>query len=159
MVSIRCSICAALPRTRIRQIHLAGHSNNGDHLIDTHDQPIAAAVWDLYAESVALLGAVPAMIERDDHIPPLQELVAELDIARVPSVTRRWRRSPDVAARGCKRSMQAQVMGGDNGSMHHVADAPPLSPAARLAIYRNRLCQPLDRHAAIDIRQTASGSR
>lgn len=72
----------ALPRARIRQIHLAGHSNNGDHLIDTHDQPIAAEVWNLYAESVALLGLVPAMIERDDHIPPLPELVAELEIAR-----------------------------------------------------------------------------
>lgn len=72
----------ALPRARIRQIHLAGHSNNGDHLIDTHDHPIAPEVWDLYAESVALLGAVPTMIERDDHIPPLPELIAELDEAR-----------------------------------------------------------------------------
>ena len=72
----------ALPRARIRQIHLAGHSNNGNHLIDTHDQPIAAEVWDLYAASVTLLGLVPAMIERDDHIPPLPELITELDIAR-----------------------------------------------------------------------------
>jgi len=77
----------ALPRDRIRQIHLAGHSNNGDHLIDTHDHPVAAGVWNLYAAAVGLFGPVPAMIERDDNIPPLAELIAELDIARKISRT------------------------------------------------------------------------
>jgi len=72
----------ALPCSRIRQIHLAGHSNNGNHLIDTHDQPICEEVWQLYGEAVQLFGAVPAMIERDDNIPPLAELVDELDMAR-----------------------------------------------------------------------------
>ena len=71
-----------LPRARIRQIHLAGHSDHGDHLIDTHDQPVCAAVWELYAQSIAMFGTVPTMIERDDNIPPLAELIAELDIAR-----------------------------------------------------------------------------
>ena len=72
----------ALPSSRIRQIHLAGHSDNGNHLIDTHDQPICEEVWQLYGEAVQLFGAVPAMIERDDNIPPLAELVDELDMAR-----------------------------------------------------------------------------
>jgi uncharacterized protein len=72
----------AMPRARIRQIHLAGHSDHGDHLIDTHDQPVCEAVWRLYGEAVALFGAVPTMIERDDNIPALPELVAELDRAR-----------------------------------------------------------------------------
>ena len=72
----------AMPKDRVRQFHLAGHSDMGDHLIDTHDHPIAAPVWDLYAEAVAHFGAVPTMIERDDNIPPLGELVAELDQAR-----------------------------------------------------------------------------
>ena len=72
----------ALPQARIRQIHLAGHSNHGDHLIDTHDAPIVSEVWDLYAAAVARFGAIPTMIERDDNIPPLAELTAELDIAR-----------------------------------------------------------------------------
>ena len=40
------------------------------------------AVWSLYGYTVRRLGAVPTMIERDDHIPPLAELVAELDVAR-----------------------------------------------------------------------------
>jgi len=71
-----------LPRAAVRQVHLAGHTNNGHHLVDTHDGPVCEAVWDLYEHSVARFGDVPAMIERDDHIPPLAELVAELDIAR-----------------------------------------------------------------------------
>lgn len=72
----------AVPRERVRQFHLAGHSNMGDHLIDTHDHPIAPPVWDLYRKALAHFGPVPTMIERDDNIPPLSELVAELDMAR-----------------------------------------------------------------------------
>ena len=72
----------AMPRERVRQIHLAGHEDHGEHLIDTHDQPVCDGVWALYAHTVKRLGAVPTMIERDDHIPPLAELLAELDRAR-----------------------------------------------------------------------------
>ena len=59
----------AMPKARVRQFHLAGHSDMGGHLIDTHDHPIVAPVWDLYARAVAQFGAVPTMIERDDNIP------------------------------------------------------------------------------------------
>ncbi|HEV7613003.1 MAG TPA: DUF692 domain-containing protein [Steroidobacteraceae bacterium] len=72
----------AMPKGRVRQFHLAGHSDLGGHLIDTHDHPIVQPVWDLYCAAVAKFGAVPTMIERDDNIPPLDELVAELQIAR-----------------------------------------------------------------------------
>jgi uncharacterized protein (UPF0276 family) len=72
----------AIPKLKVRQFHLAGHSDMGGHLIDTHDHPIAPAVWDLYGAAVAHFGAVPTMIERDDNIPALSELAAELDIAR-----------------------------------------------------------------------------
>jgi uncharacterized protein len=72
----------AVPKDRVRQFHLAGHSDLGGHLIDTHDHPIAGPVWELYREAVSHFGAVPTMIERDANIPPLSELVAELDVAR-----------------------------------------------------------------------------
>src|SRR6202790_1473706 len=72
----------AIPKDRVRQFHLAGHSDMGGHLIDTHDHPIVAPVWDLYAQAVALFGDVPTMIERDDNIPELGELVRELNLAR-----------------------------------------------------------------------------
>ena len=72
----------ALPAHRVQQIHLAGHSDNGDHIIDTHDHPVALPVWDLYAQACRRFGAVAAMIERDDHIPPLADLLDELATAR-----------------------------------------------------------------------------
>ena len=71
-----------VPADRVQQIHLAGHTDHGDHLIDTHDHPVADPVWALYAEALARLGPVATMIERDDRIPPLAELVCELDRAR-----------------------------------------------------------------------------
>ncbi len=73
---------AAIPTERVGQIHLAGHSDHGSHLLDTHDHPICEAVWALYGDAVARFGAVTTMVERDDHIPPLEELVDELDRAR-----------------------------------------------------------------------------
>jgi uncharacterized protein (UPF0276 family) len=72
----------AIPVDRVQQMHLAGHENNGDYLIDTHDHPVPDPVWELYAAAVRRFGNVSTMIERDDNIPPLEELVAELDAAR-----------------------------------------------------------------------------
>jgi uncharacterized protein (UPF0276 family) len=72
----------AMPAERVVQIHLAGHEDHGGHLIDTHDQPVCEQVWQLYAYTAARLGPKPTMIERDDHIPPLPELLAELAEAR-----------------------------------------------------------------------------
>ena len=72
----------AIPAVAVRQIHLAGHEDHGNYIIDTHDHPICDAVWDLYAYTIRRLGAVPTMIERDDNIPSLDELIAELDAVR-----------------------------------------------------------------------------
>jgi uncharacterized protein (UPF0276 family) len=71
-----------IPMDRVAQIHLAGHSNEGDYIIDTHDAPIIQPVWDLYAETINHFGAVSTMIERDDNIPALAELLLEVDHAR-----------------------------------------------------------------------------
>jgi len=71
-----------LPASRVQQFHLAGHEQGNALLIDTHDAPVADAVWRLYVEAVRRFGHVSTMIERDDHIPPLDSLRAELDHAR-----------------------------------------------------------------------------
>lgn len=71
-----------IPADRVRQIHLAGHSQGKDMLIDTHDSPIADAVWSLYAHAMSKVGPVATMIERDDNIGPLHELLTELAMAR-----------------------------------------------------------------------------
>jgi len=72
----------AIPIERVQQIHLAGHENHGDYLVDTHDHPVPDPVWELYAAAVRRFGSVSTMIERDANIPPLEELCAELDAAR-----------------------------------------------------------------------------
>lgn len=66
---------------RVRQFHLAGHTDTGDLIIDTHDAPICASVWDLYREALQHFGPTSTMIERDGEIPPFEELRAELAIA------------------------------------------------------------------------------
>jgi uncharacterized protein (UPF0276 family) len=73
---------AAIPVERVQQIHLAGHQNHGDYLIDTHDHPVPDPVWALYADAVRRFGRVSTMIERDANIPPLAELQDELMAAR-----------------------------------------------------------------------------
>lgn len=72
----------ALPVHRIQQFHLAGHKQCQSHIIDTHDRPITHDVWELYRYALKRFGNVPTLIERDADIPPLRELVAELNHAR-----------------------------------------------------------------------------
>jgi uncharacterized protein (UPF0276 family) len=72
----------ALPHERIVQMHLAGHTDKGTHIVDTHDRPVADAVWDLYAEAVGLTGEVSTLIEWDEQLPPFPEVHAEVLKAR-----------------------------------------------------------------------------
>ncbi|MEO5702365.1 MAG: DUF692 domain-containing protein [Gammaproteobacteria bacterium] len=71
-----------IPVERVQQFHLAGHSMNGNIIIDTHDAPVIDPVWALYEYAVARFGYVSTMIERDDNIPALEEVLTELDKAR-----------------------------------------------------------------------------
>ena len=80
---------AGIPADRVRQIHLAGHSHGTEGmLIDTHDAPVCDAVWQLYSAAVRRFGTCATMIERDDAIPPLGDLLLELELARNRSLTR-----------------------------------------------------------------------
>ena len=66
-----------VPRDRVGQFHLAGHSDKGTHLLDTHDHPVCDEVWALYRHAIGRFGARATLLERDDDIPPLDGLVAE----------------------------------------------------------------------------------
>ena len=79
---------AGLPLDRVRQIHLAGHSQGEALLIDTHDKPVPPPVWALFAHVMDRVGPVAVMIERDDDIPPLGDLLQELDVARTVAAQR-----------------------------------------------------------------------
>lgn len=71
-----------LPTPQVAQIHLAGHTQVANYIIDTHDAPIIEPVWQLYQDTIKLLGPISTMIERDEHMPPLAELISELAHAR-----------------------------------------------------------------------------
>ena len=70
-----------VPRDRVVQFHLAGHSDYGTYLLDTHDHPIRREVWELYEYAVRRFGRVTTLIERDDNIPEFPELQAEAEEA------------------------------------------------------------------------------
>jgi hypothetical protein len=71
-----------VPLEAVRQFHLAGHQDLGSHVIDTHDAPVRDEVWELYRHALRRFGPISTLLERDDNIPPLAELVAELGQAR-----------------------------------------------------------------------------
>lgn len=68
---------AQLPTARLRQLHLAGHSDMGTHLFDDHRGPVPDGVWDLYRYCTAVHGAVPSVVEWDTDVPSLPRLVEE----------------------------------------------------------------------------------
>ncbi len=77
------SYLRGMPRERVQQIHLAGHTNRGSYLLDDHGSQVSEAVWQLYEQAVALFGPVPTIVEWDERVPELAELEAEAERARV----------------------------------------------------------------------------
>lgn len=71
-----------MPRQRVHQFHLAGHSYQDNLIVDTHDTAVTDPVWWLYTDAVRRFGRVSTMIERDGNIPPLSQLLDELELAR-----------------------------------------------------------------------------
>ncbi|MCW5889129.1 MAG: DUF692 domain-containing protein [bacterium] len=73
---------AGVPAGRVGQIHLAGHTDHGTHVLDTHDAPVRDEVWALYRSAVRRFGGVATLVEWDDHIPPVEAVLAEAERAR-----------------------------------------------------------------------------
>jgi uncharacterized protein (UPF0276 family) len=72
----------AIPAEAVVQVHLAGPSDRGTHLVDTHDSPVPDAVWPLYFLVRERTGGVSTLLEWDAKIPPFEDLLAELAKAR-----------------------------------------------------------------------------
>lgn len=73
----------AISPARVKQFHLAGHKQCQTHLLDTHDRPIIAEVWELYRQAIHYFPQAELSIERDADIPEFNELFAELETARI----------------------------------------------------------------------------
>ena len=70
------------PFERVVQLHLAGHSHRGTHIIDTHDSPVRSEVWSLFARAWEKTGGAATLLEWDGNIPSFEECHAELLKAR-----------------------------------------------------------------------------
>jgi uncharacterized protein (UPF0276 family) len=84
-----------IPAGRVVQIHVAGHYLRDDGLrIDTHGEPVPDEVYSLLEYALRRVGRVPVLLERDNSIPPLDELLAEVD--ELWSIYRRATEAPDA---------------------------------------------------------------
>lgn len=89
-----CDYVKAVPPELVAQIHLAGFTDMGDYLFDTHSKPVSSDVWELYALAARRMPQAPVLIEWDEDIPPFSELEKQAMMAREV-----WRKN-----RGDKRS-------------------------------------------------------
>lgn len=106
-----------IPTGLVGQFHLAGHTDMGTYLFDTHSDHVIDPVWKLYEKALAHLGSVSALIEWDDKIPPFEELVKEADRAR--KIYQEYeRRGPETAP---------NIVKGEGNPTPEYAAAPSLS--------------------------------
>ena len=70
----------AMPAERVKYFHVAGHYVEAEDLrVDTHGDAVADPVWDLLADAYQHFGPVPTLLERDFNLPPLDELIGEVN--------------------------------------------------------------------------------
>ncbi|TDJ47816.1 MAG: DUF692 domain-containing protein [Gammaproteobacteria bacterium] len=72
----------ALPKGRVKEIHLAGYEEQNNYLFDTHGYRVHPPVWDLYQATIEYLGPIPTLIEWDNDIPPFETLLDEAGLAQ-----------------------------------------------------------------------------
>lgn len=95
-----CKYLEHIPFDHVVQCHLAGHTNCGTHLIDTHDGKVIDPVWQLYREAHRCTGGVSTLLEWDAQIPPFETVHAEVLKAKdhmaeqLPSVEHDSERNP-----------------------------------------------------------------
>lgn len=82
----------SMPTERMMYLHMAGHFDEADDLkIDTHGQPIKEQVWELLEQTYQYHGVIPTLLERDFNIPPLSELLEEVE--QIRAYQKAWRDS------------------------------------------------------------------
>ena len=86
---------AGIPARRIQYAHIAGHYREPDGLrIDTHGEDVLPEVWGLLDQAYARYGVFPTLLERDFNIPPLADLLDEVD--RIAALQHKWAEASGV---------------------------------------------------------------
>ena len=123
-----------IPADRVVQFHMAGHSHMGTHIIDTHDHPVCEDVWELYAAALKRFGRVSTMIERDDNIPPLDELLLEVARTREMAGKVLPRGMSDFARQ--QAEFQRGILDGDETVLAEILDSPREKRDVLFGVYR-----------------------
>ena len=103
----------AVPADLVAQIHLAGHTDLGTHLFDTHAAPVCDEVWELFAHTIARLPGVPVLIEWDAEIPEFSRLEAEAATAAQVAHSARQRAGEEAARQRAGNEEAARQRGDD----------------------------------------------
>lgn len=106
----------AIPPERVAQMHLAGFTDMGSYLFDTHSAPVHEDVWALYRCAVARLGAGATLVEWDADIPPFERLHAEAERARQEASG--VDATESTHAKGAPRRTVSATAAGVDGSAH-----------------------------------------
>lgn len=136
-----------IPGELIGQIHLAGHTDMGTYLFDTHSTPVVGPVWELYREALKHFGPISTLIEWDEHIPPFERLFEEAMKARAiyqQFGTRKLSASSgnQFVSKGCgsvslsavEREIKSNILRGSKID-ESIFSSPHLSE--RMAVYQN----------------------
>lgn len=144
----------ALPLDRVIQIHLSGHSNKGNHIVDTHDDHVVDEVWNLYKYVILKAGRTPnTMIEWDERIPEFPVLLSELEKAKsaagnaerhtLPRLAREripQRQNTESSLADTQRHMQDAILLGasfDSKPERWIRGKEEFAPQAQLDVYVN----------------------
>jgi hypothetical protein len=120
----------AIPPERVAQTHLAGFTDMGSYLFDTHSAPVHEEVWALYRHAVGRVGAGATLVEWDADIPPFERLLEEAERAR------REASAVDTMEGSPANSVASalSLCGTGNLAMHRGASEGPLSPGERVRV-------------------------
>jgi uncharacterized protein (UPF0276 family) len=133
---------AALPRLAVAEIHLAGHTraetDDGVVLIDSHNDLVSDAVWDLYAAASAMFPRAPSLVEWDSDLPELSVLLAEAKRANDVSLGAAFG-DLHVPLRNTQAAFRAALLDENNEGILDVLDGGKGEASARLRIYRNNM--------------------
>lgn len=131
-----------IPGELVGQFHLAGHTDMGEFLFDTHSAPVIDKVWQLYREALSLWGPVSTLIEWDENIPPFERLTEEAERAR--AIYREFSDSKRISR---KETLQAAT--GERSVLHQNLRSPV--PLSQVQEWIKSKIQPLDRKPAVKI--------
>ena len=104
-----------IPGERVGYFHLAGHTNMGDYLFDTHSKPVIPDVWRIYQEALRLWGPVSTIVEWDEDLPDFKGVLTEVEKAKAIRNEMCVETQKPLSANGFQQNCKAKVISDIDG--------------------------------------------